>query len=299
MAKLFCLPDKLSVAVDDGADLLHALLRAGIPHAHACGGNGRCSTCRCRVLEGVEHCLPRNEAEREIAERLRFGPEIRLACQTRIDGDVRLRRLVLDDEDVALAEEMASGGALHSVGEEKRACVLFADIRGFTEFAESLPAHDVIHVLNRYFRQMGRVINRHGGYIDNYMGDGVMALFGIEDPNDAPLRAVRAGLGMLDAVGELRAYLEMAYGKWFQIGIGLHYGDVVVGGIGAGEVKKVTVIGDTVNLTSRIEAATKEVGARFLISEDTYARVRDAVSVGRQVQVRLRGKRGEIGRAHV
>jgi adenylate cyclase len=293
MAKLHCLPDNISTKIVDDVDLLHALLHAGVPHAHACGGNGRCSTCRVLVLEGVEHCQPRNEQEQWMADRLHFAPNMRLACQTHVSGDIKVRRLVLDDEDMAAAEEMAIGGTLHSVGEEKQACVLFADIRGFTAFAESLPAHDVIHVLNRYFRQMGRVISHHGGYIDNYMGDGVIALFGIEDPTDAPLHAVKAGLGMLEAVAALRDYLELAYGEWFQIGIGLNYGDVVVGGVGAGEVKKVTAIGDTVNFTSRIEAATKELGASFLISESTHTQVREHINVGRKVRIKMRGRSGE------
>jgi class 3 adenylate cyclase len=286
MAKVHCLPDKIDAVAPEGEDLLHALLHAAVPHAHACGGHGRCSTCRVQILDGLQHCLPRNEAESAMADRLGFGPQLRLACQTKVTGDVRLRRLVLDDEDTELAEEEVNGGALRSLGDEKSACVMFADIRSFTAFTESLPAHDVIHVLNRYFRQMGRVISHHGGFIDNYFGDGVFALFGIDNPEEAPLRAVKAGLDMLEAVASLRDYLEASYGRWFDIGIGLHYGPVVVGGVGANEIKRITAVGDTVNMTSRIEAATREVGARFLISEAMHEQVARAVHI-------------EIGRAHV
>ncbi len=290
MSRLFYLPDEREVELDIAETILQASLRVGIAHAHACGGNARCSTCRVLILEGLEHCAPRNAKEGELVERLHFSPEIRLACQTTAISYVKLRRLVLDAEDVELTSQLNVEITFDSVGKEKRIAILFADIRGFTAFAEALPPYDVIYVLNRYFHQMDRVINSHGGYIDNYMGDGLMALFGVEDPAGAALRAVKAGLEMLEAVARFKPYLESVYAKSFQIGIGLHYGEAVVGTIG--RLKRLTAIGDAVNLASRIEAANKEEDTRFLISEDTYALVRDRVRIGRCVHLNLPGKSG-------
>ena len=107
--------------------------------------------------------------------------------------------------------------------------ILFSDIRGFTPFAESLLPFDVIHVLNLYFQIVGEVIGRYGGSINNYMGDGFMALFEADDPAEGALRAVKAGLNLLDAVQKLEPYLEELYHKSFQIRIGLHFGQVVAG----------------------------------------------------------------------
>jgi len=273
--------------------LLEVSLRTGIPHAHACGGNARCSTCRVLILEGLEHCVARNDKEQTLAERLHFTPDIRLACQTTITQDVKLRRLVLDDEDLQLTDQRSAGAGPTSVGEEKQLAVLFSDIRGFTPFAEALPPYDVVHVLNRYFHDMGVVISRNGGQIDNYMGDGLMALFGMETQTGAAMQAVTAGLEMLAATEHLKPYLEAIYCKSFQIGVGIHYGEVVVGAIGGQSLRRVTAIGDAVNLASRIEAANKQAETGLLISEETFSEVRDRVRIGKTIRVTLAGKSGE------
>jgi adenylate cyclase len=293
MPYVFYPSDAKTVEAEADETLLKVALRAGIPQAHACGGQARCSTCRVWILEGLEHCIPRNVLEQTLAESLHFSAEIRLACQTTISGDVKLRRLVLDEDDMALTDQRGAGARSSAVGEEKQLAILFADIRGFTPFAEVLPPYDVVHVLNRYFHRVGQAISRHGGHIDNYMGDGLLALFGLEQPNGAVLQAVKAGLEMLEAVAGLRPYLEATYTRSFEIGIGIHYGKAVVGAIGAAESKRMTVIGDAVNLASRIEAANKQAGTRFLLSEDTYNAVREEVRVGKSLRVILPGKSGE------
>jgi adenylate cyclase len=245
------------------------------------------------ILEGLEHCEPRNEKEQLLADRLHFTSEIRLACQTTINNDVTLRRLVLDDQDLQLTDQRSAEPAPASAGEEKELAVLFADIRGFTPFAEALPPYDVVHVLNRYFHAMGKVINRNGGHIDNYMGDGLMALFGMEGSTEAALQAVKSGLEMHAAMELLKPYLQTIYARSFQIGVGIHYGDVVVGAIGAQSLKRVTAIGDAVNLASRIEAANKQAGTGLLISEETYREVHERIHLGKTIRVTIPGKTGE------
>ncbi|MCI0488654.1 MAG: adenylate/guanylate cyclase domain-containing protein [Blastocatellia bacterium] len=293
MPRVYYTPDDKEVEIKSDETILRASLQSAISHAHACGGNARCSTCRVLILDGLEYCVPPNERERALAERLHFSPEMRLACQTTITGNVRLRRLVLDDEDEELTSQLGVQAAPGPVGEEKRLAILFADIRGFTPFAEALPPYDVVHVLNRYFHQVGQAITASGGHIDNYIGDGIMALFGLEDPKGAALQATRAGLDMLEAVARLRPYLKSIYTKSFQIGIGIHYGEVVVGAIGAPGRKRVTAIGDAVNFASRIESANKQAGTALLISDDTYAQVKDRVRVGKTIRVQVPGKTGE------
>jgi adenylate cyclase len=287
------LPDKHDFDAEPSDTILQASLRAGVPHTHACGGNARCTTCRVMILDGVEHCTPRNPAEQSLADRYGFDPTLRLACQTHLYADVTLRRLVLDEEDMVLLNEVEGKRAPQALGQEKPLAILFADIRGFTSFSEAQPAYDVIHVLNRYFQRMGRPIKEHGGQIDNYMGDGLMALFGEDDPTDATLRAVRAGLGMLEAMDQLKPYLHAVYGRAFDIGVGIHYGEAVVGTIGTAERMRKTAIGDAVNLAARVEAANKAAGTRLLISDAAREQVEGRVRVGRCVRVPLAGKTGE------
>ncbi len=294
MPLIHFLPDNQKIQAHAGETILQAGLRASIPHASFCGGSARCSTCRVIILEGLENCAPRNAEEQAIAEMLRLEPQVRLACQTVVTGNVKLRRLVTDiHEDVDVNSLYVEGVEPCSVGVEKYLLILFADIFGFTAFAENLLHYDVIHVLNLYFQQVGKVIGRHGGNINNYMGDGFMALFEADDPSEGALRAVKAGLELIDAVQKLKPYLEDLYNNSFQIRVGLHYGQVVAGLVGTPGNKKVTVIGDAVNFASRVETANKQAGTQFLISEDTYALVQDQVRLGRQVRLTLPGKSGE------
>ena len=294
MPLLNFLPDNQKIQAHAGETILQAGLRAGIPHASFCGGGARCSTCRVVILAGLENCAPRNPEEQAIAEMLRLEPQVRLACQTVVTGEVKLRRLVTDVlEDVDVDILYVAGVEPCSIGVEKYLLILFADIRGFTPFAENLLHYDVIYVLNLYFQQAGKVIARYGGNINNYMGDGFMALFEAAEPSEGALRAVRAGLELIEAVRNLKPYLEDLYNKSFQIRVGLHYGQVVAGKVGSPGHKKLTVIGDTVNLASRVETANKAAGTQFLISEDTYALVKDQVRLGRQVRLTLPGKSGK------
>ena len=294
MPLLNFLPDNQKIHAPEGETILQAALRAGIPHASFCGGGARCSTCRVIILEGLENCASRNAEEQAIADMLQFEPQVRLACQTVVTGNVKLRRMVTDVlEDVDVDSLYVEGVDPCSIGVEKHLLILFADIRGFTPFAEKLLHYDVIHVLNLYFQQAGQVIARYGGTINNYMGDGFMALFEADDASEGALRAVKAGLGLLDAVQNLKPYLEDLYHQSFQIRVGLHYGQVVAGKVGSPGHKKLTVIGDTVNLASRVETANKAAGTQFLISEDTYALVQDQVRLGQQVRLTLPGKTGK------
>ena len=284
------LPDDKAVVTDLTESILQASLRSGIPHTHVCGGNARCSTCRVLIVAGMEHCAPRNAKEQQMADQLHFTPDIRLACQTQVTGDVKLRRLVLDADDVDLTDQLRSQAVYRLVGKEKHVAVLFADIRGFTTFAEELPPYDVIHALNRYFYRMEEIIRSHHGYVDNYMGDGLLAIFGTADGKVAPLDAVLAGIEMLDAVEKLSPYYANIYGQSFRIGIGVHYGNVVLGSIGPPGRDRVTAIGDAVNFASRIEAANKVMGTTFLISDDTYNHVKESVEVNRFKDIILPGR---------
>ncbi|HRI63630.1 MAG TPA: adenylate/guanylate cyclase domain-containing protein [Polyangium sp.] len=295
MPTTFDAPDQIVVDVSERQTLLNAALAAGIPHTHVCGGNARCSTCRVIVLEGLENIDPPNAEEQALASKLGLPREVRIACQATVRAPTRVRRLVLDDDDVALVNRLRKAKVdLTPIGEEIRVAILFSDIRGFTPFTESLLPYDVIHVLNRYFEAMGTTVVTEGGFINNYMGDGFMALFGVDGQANAPLRSIRSALAMLDLMNtKISPYLMATYGRTFDIGIGIHYGEAVVGPIGSADRKTVTAIGDAVNFASRIESANKEVGTRLLISDATYREVAAHVTVGKTAHVQVKGKTGE------
>ncbi|NJR40289.1 MAG: adenylate/guanylate cyclase domain-containing protein [Leptolyngbyaceae cyanobacterium CSU_1_4] len=296
MPSLYYLPDERTVPADELDTILDCSLAAGIPHISICGGNARCSTCRVSVLEGLEDCQPRNHAEQAIAKQLGLDDRIRLGCQTRVTGNgtIKLRRLTLDHEDLEVIGEQIKGRIKpHALGEEKQIAILFADLRGFTTFSEALLPYDVIYVLNRYFYCMGKVIVNHGGMINNYMGDGLMALFGCDDSLKAAEHAVRAALDMVKAMEKFNLYLEAMYQQQLKIGIGIHYGEVVIGSVGASaSSQKMTAIGDAVNLASRIEAANKTLGTTLLVSEAVYRELQNQIGVSQHSAVEIPGKTG-------
>ncbi|MGQ9922187.1 MAG: adenylate/guanylate cyclase domain-containing protein [Desulfobacca sp.] len=290
MPSLEVLPEARQIEAEADETILQALLRHNILQAHICGGKGRCSTCRVLILTGLEYCTPRTRREQRLAERLHFPPEIRLACQTRLTGPVRLRRLIIDDEDLECTDLTILANQSVIVGTEKGIFILFADIEGFTAFAEALLPYDIVHILNRFFNRMGRVIRQYHGYINAYMGDGLMALFEAADPASGAASAVQAGLAMLRETTRLQPYLEELFHRSFQIRIGLHYGKVVTGAFGPADSRRETVIGDAVNVASRIEAANKLAGTRFLISETVYQLIQEKIQVGKRLAVNLPGK---------
>ncbi|MBM4285174.1 MAG: adenylate/guanylate cyclase domain-containing protein [Deltaproteobacteria bacterium] len=287
------LPDQKTLESAEGETLLQAALRAKIPLTNVCGGSARCSTCRVSVVEGREHCSPRTPEEQGIAEMLLLPAVVRLACQTIPTGPVKVRRLVEELEDVDFDTLYIREAEPCTIGEEKEVLILFCDIQGFTPFAESLLPYDVVYSLNLFLRQMGEIVGAYGGSIDNYLGDGFMALFEADDCEAAALQAVGAGLAMLQRVQDLGPYLLELYQRSFQIRLGLHYGKVVAGRLGHPRHKRMTVIGDAVNFASRIENANKKAGTRFLVSHDVYDLVKGRVQVGKRVYVTLQGKTGK------
>jgi len=294
MPRIHYLTDGRTIEIESGTRLLRGSLDHGIAHTHVCGGNAKCSTCRVLVIEGLEHCCPRNESEARLAESRCFAKDIRLACQTTVSGDVTLRRLVLDAEDILLVNaEQAQGAAAGSVGEDRSVAILFADIRNFTAFSEAQLPYDVVHALNRYFNRVGTAVTRHGGRIDNFIGDGMMALFGATaDSVNPSLDAVRAALDMLAEVEAMRPYFDAHFKFNLRIGIGIHYGEVVLGAVGFGERRRLTAIGDAVNLASRIERVNKEAGTALLVSVSAWENVRAEVRCGMTLDVPLKGKSG-------
>jgi adenylate cyclase len=288
MATITYQPDGVIEEDDLTLTLLQMAHKHNIPHVSACGGNARCSTCRVHIGAGQEHLLPRTQAELRLATLKGMEPDIRLACQTRTSGSVCVRRLVHDDCDM----ELADVDTCRSTGREIPLAVLFSDIRDFTTFAENHLPYDAVHILDRHFLRSGEAVLRHGGYIDKYMGDGMMALFGLECPTPAEAcnRAVSAALDMLAALPELNRYLDDLFGCSLNIGIGIHFGSVLVGEIGHPSRRQFTAIGDVVNTASRIESANKALDTQLLISDEVLAQLDGKLRLGKRVEAALKGK---------
>lgn len=175
-------------------------------------------------------------------------------------------RFVPEEVIDRLTEDAAS--ETESINEKRKVAVLICDIRNFTSISERNKPENVVSFLNEYFKKMVEVIKKHGGAIDKFMGDAIMALFGTPvSYEDNARRAVDAALEMQSLVPSIScSNLFIPEGMNFNVGIGIHYGDVIVGSIGCAEKSDYTVIGDTVNLASRLEGLTKFYGAGIIIS---------------------------------
>jgi class 3 adenylate cyclase len=229
-----------------------------------------------------------------MAERLDFPDEVRLACQTQAHGEVRFWRLVLDKVDVEMASQLGRAHYVGPVGREVRAAVMFTDVAGFTSMSEALPAYDVVHILNRFFNRVEAAVQSEGGRVDNYMGDGLLAVFGIEGAGNASLGAVRAGLDVLEIAADINDYVSMIYGRTFEVRVGIGLGEVIFGLMGGEASARETVVGDVVNTASRLEAANKTTGTRILVTEGIRTETADSVEYGRRLELELSGKAGRI-----
>jgi adenylate cyclase len=281
-------PDGRRVEVTPGTSVLEASRIAGIPHASVCGGRGRCSTCRVRVRGEVHAIDPPSANETRVLRRIGARPNIRLACMLRPRGEVEVTPLL---PPLAIAADGRSRVDFMQ-GSEREIAILFADIRGFTALAEGRLPYDVVFVLNRYFSAMGRAIESAGGRVDKFIGDGVMALFGIESGGQTGCReALAAARLMSDRLAELNLSLRAELDSPLRIGIGIHCGPVIVGEMGYGKAAAITAIGDAVNTASRLEALTKDYDCELVVSVETVARAGLDFSEHPRHEIEIRGKR--------
>ena len=198
----------------------------------------------------------------------------------------RLRETFGKYVDPRVVEGLIAGPALAAEGQRRVMTVLFCDVKGFTSTSEGMTPQGLVKVMNRYFSTMSAPIRQHQGVIDKYIGDAIMAYWGppfADDAKQAQLASL-AALEMLQLVPRLRAELPELLGvrtlpNTFDIRIGIATGEVLVGSIGSELMMSYTVMGDTVNLASRLEGANKEYGGRILVSEATAAGASETVEV--------------------
>jgi adenylate cyclase len=283
--------DGQEIQIPIGWTVLEASRWAGIPHASVCGGRGRCSTCRIRVAGDPALLPPPLPLERKVLKRVGAPPNVRLACQFRPDKDVYVTRLLRPVGGAHAVEAAASARS----GHEREIAVLFADLRGFTAIAEKKLPYDVVFILNRYFEAVGSAVAVAGGLANQYTGDGVMALFGIETtPEVACRQALGAAAAMIARVEELGRGLGKELESPLQIGVGIHAGPVVVGEMGYGETRYLTAVGDSVNTASRLEQLTKEYDCELVVSERVLERAGVDAATYLSAELALRNREAQL-----
>ena len=276
-----------------GLTILEMSRNAGIPHASVCGGRGRCSTCRVRIGgEDRAKLPPASAEEQKVLSRVGAPDTVRLACQLRPPPG-RYRVTPLLPASAGPVEAYRRQPQAH--GGERYVAILFADIRGFTSISEGKLPYDVVFLLNRYFRATGQAIEAAGGRVDKFIGDGVMAIFGLSgDPRTACRQALEAARLMAVALDDLNEAMSGDLDLPLRIGIGLHAGPAIVGEMGYERAAQITAIGDTVNTASRLEALTKDFGAELVVSQELLDKAGIELAAAPQHDVDIRGRQGRL-----
>lgn len=290
-------PGSRVVRVAPGPSVLEISRMNGIPHAAVCGGRARCSTCRTRILDGLERQPEAGAQERAVLERIGADPGVRLACQLRPTADLTVQPLLPARETPGTAIA-ADGQDAYHWGVEQPVAVLFVDLRGFTSLSERRLTYDVVFILNRYLDAMARAVRAERGYVDKFIGDGVMAIFGMTDGVAAGSRsALAAAVRMQGAMAELNRELEPQLGAPLRIGIGIHVGPAILGRVGAaggGATAGITALGDTVNTASRLETLTKEYGAVLVVSHAVVHAAKVELAAARVEEIAVRGRQSKL-----
>ncbi|WP_455212103.1 CHASE2 domain-containing protein [Kaarinaea lacus] len=180
-------------------------------------------------------------------------------------------------------------------GSKETITVLFSDVRGFTSLSENLPPEQVVEVLNFYFTKMTEAVHNHHGTIDKFIGDAIMAIWGapIKSENHA-IDAVNAAMEMMQKLKEVNAWLEEKNLPPLKIGIGINTGEAVLGSVGSEQKADYTVIGDTVNLASRLEGVTKQYDCEIIVSESTKKALKDRTPCHVVDMIKVKGKEQAI-----
>jgi adenylate cyclase len=280
-------PNDRTIRAAKGLSILEASNLNDVPHASVCGGRGRCSTCRVRVVSGEDGLSAASAEELRVLERVGAPPHVRLACQAIPSGDISVIPLL--PPNASVQHSLLRSPAL--AGQERDIAILFADLRSFTQFSEKKLPYDVVFVLNRYFAHMGEAIEASGGHLDKFIGDGVMALFGTKsDIRTGARQAMIAAKQMSKKLGDLNEQLKNELEEPLRIGIGIHVGSAIIGEMGYGTATGLTAIGDSVNTASRLEAMTKEFGAQLILSEDVTREAGATVTSYDEHEIAVRGR---------
>lgn len=238
----------------------------------------------------MQNLTPKTPAEKEATFTRKWDPSIRLACQAYPKGDVLLQRLIWSMAEVtSLQKELAPEGK----AEERPIAILFCDLRNFTNMSSKNMNFDVAYMLNRFYTAMGEPILMNNGIIYQYVGDEIIGVFGTTGGTRQKncTDAIRAALGMQYALDHLNRIELKDLDVELRCGIGINFGKAFVGHLGHPTHRQFSVIGDPVNVASRIQDMTKKTDTRMLISDSMLKSVpANTLETGRQFEKELAGK---------
>jgi adenylate cyclase len=277
------------VRVPKGMSVLEASLRHKIPHASVCGGRARCSTCRIRVVSDRSKLPQPTGREAFVLESIGVSanPSIRLACQLRPQSDLSVIPIL----PASMNAELLRKGSRMNIGKERYIVSMFVDMRGSTKLAEARLPFDVVFLINRFLGACSQAALDAGGQPNQFVGDGVLALFGIEvDAKTACRQAIRAATKVATNVDLMNRQLASDLPEPIQYGIGIHGGEVIIGDIGFQDHTVFTALGDPVNVAARLQDMTKALDCKAIISDEVFATAGVVAGSLASKEVTIRGR---------
>ena len=282
------------VAVPMGFSVLEASRWAGIAHASICGGRGRCSTCRVRIIEGEESLGAPGPSERGTLDRIGALPHVRLACQLRPSADLSVEPLV--PTTPRLGSIPARFDAAVEGGREIEIAAMFVDLRESTRLATGRLPYDALFLFDRYIQVVTGAIRKNGGHVTSIAGDGVMSVFGVQgDAASAARDGFRAAFDVWSGLATLNAELAAELEAPLRVGIGLHAGVAVVGWISSNESRSLQFLGDTGNIAAKLEDKTKELDCTLVVSIAALGLIAPNTAAFDLQSVSVAGKADPIG----
>ncbi len=279
---------------DEFSSILDLSIANQIPHLHECGGHGRCTTCRVRILEGLENLNRKSQTEQETSFIRKWDPSIRLACQAFPHGDIKLQRLIWSMGEVnQLQTELAPVGE----ADERPIAILFCDLRNFTSLSSENLNFDIAFMLNRFYTVLGDPILMNNGIIYQYVGDEIVGVFGTSGGTREKIctDAIRAALGMQYALTRLNSMELGDLDIELKSGIGINFGKAYIGHLGHPNHKQFSVIGDPVNVASKVQQHTKSSGASILISKPVLKGLpQNNLLIGKTFMATIPGKEQQL-----
>jgi len=258
-------PGDRVVMVPTGFTVLEASRWARIPHTSVCGGRGRCSTCRVRVIHGAEQLMAPDPIEYRTLTRIGNPAGVRLACQIRPQADIAIEPLVRLSTEAA--RDVLRFGAAIDGGAEMEIAALFVDLRESTRLAAGRLPYDALFLFDRYIQAVTAAVRRNGGIVTSIAGDGIMSMFAREgDIARAARDAFLAAAEIWDGVDRLNRELAEELPLPLRIGIGLHVGTAVVGILPSGESGSLQFLGDTGNVAAKLEGQTSRLNCVLIAS---------------------------------
>ena len=277
-------------SVPRGTTILEASRLAGIPHVSVCGGKGRCTTCRVKLVSGIEDVSEPNAHEARVIKRLGLDADVRLACQLKPSKNLSVIPLINPE-----TKEIKTRSPVGLSGKEKETVVVFIDLREFTKLSEKKLPYDVVYILNKYYSVCGEIIESNKGRLDKFIGDGIMAIFdGSENSSENCKNSIKAAQMISNAIKDLNIEMKSDFSEELKFGIGIHVGKTIVGMMGYGQTVSETVVGDNVNIAARLEELNKKYGSELVVSKDVLVAAKINTNQFTNGKIKIRGRKEEL-----